>query len=301
MYAKPAMQPFTSITIIYNPISTGPGKQLARELKAQLAELLPGQEVRLQPTKHAGHGEELAYKLAQASQRPLIISASGDGGYSDTINGLMRAQAKGAHPTAGLLPAGNANDHFNDIHRGDLARNIQKQRLQQIDLLKLSASIGGKPFVRYAHSYIGFGLTPKVGAELNKTSLNVLNEKWVVLRGLFRSKPVKITIGGKRRSYESLVCSNVSKMSKFLVLSKKSSHSDGVFEVTAIRGQSKLRLITSLLRHTTGAAPEPLQTARYAFQTRHTTLVQVDGEVFTLDAYAPVTITIQPHALHCVV
>ncbi len=295
------MADYTSISIIYNPNSTGPGKALAKELLAELRRLSPNTPAKLQATKHAGHGEELAYKLAKATTHPLILSASGDGGYSDVVNGLVRAQAEGAHPTAGLLPAGNANDHYNFLHSGNLAQSIQRQHAQHIDLLTLTAHAGGKPFKRYAHSYIGLGLTPGVGVELNKVDLNWFKEKWVVVKGLFRSRPVHIVVRGRRRHYESLVCSNVGKMSKFLVLSKTAAINDGKFEVTVVRGRGKLRLILSLIKSTTGNSPEPLQTTRYHFRTLRRTLVQIDGEIFTLDTHTTATVAIQPRLLRCIV
>lgn len=295
------MTAFTNITIIYNPNSTGPGRTMARKLQSQLRLSMSDIPIKLEATKHVGHGEKLAYKLAKTNARPLIISASGDGGYSDVINGLMRAQTEGAHPTAGLLPAGNANDHYTDIHHGDLVHNILNHHIQRIDLLKLTASVHHKRFERYAHSYVGLGLTPHVGVQLNRVKLNWWREKLVILRSLFTATPVRITVRGKRRSYENLVFSNVSKMSKFLVLSNSSSVNDGKFEVTALPRLSKWRLVPSLIKSSVGILDEPLRTMRYTFYTRHKTEVQVDGEVFTLDARTEVTVSVRSHTLHCIV
>lgn len=295
------MEDFSDISIIYNPKSTGPGKALAEKLKKEFEVSLPKVPIKIHATKHAGHAEELAYKLANHSQRPLIISASGDGGYNEVVNGLLRAQAEDAHPTAGLLPAGNANDHFNDLSDGKLAQNIANNKINNIDVLKLTTTINGKAFNRYAHSYIGLGLTPHIGSELNKVDLNWWKEKILVLKGLFSSPPVRISVDNKHRSYDSLVFSNVSKMSKFLVLSHDSTLTDGKFEVTEVHRISKWRLLLSLIKSVTGSAEEPEQTDSYSFFTINTTSLQLDGEIFIIDTRSQTTVSIEPRKLCCIV
>src|SRR5206468_12869554 len=151
------MPHYTAITIIYNPISTGPGEKMADKLAATLKKTLPKKIISVVPTEYAGHAEVLAYKAAKASKRPLIISASGDGGYHEVVNGLMKAQQEGSQPVAGLLPAGNANDHYRHVHKGDIVEAILNAREKQIDLLKLSAISKRRPITRFAHSYIGLG------------------------------------------------------------------------------------------------------------------------------------------------
>ncbi len=292
---------YSSITIIYNPNSTGSGKSLAHELKQALAQQLPEREVKVKPTKYAGHAEKMAINLSKASRRPLIISASGDGGYHEVVNGIMKAQLDGAKPIAGLLPAGNANDHFHNLHDIDTADAIKKGIVKKIDLLKLVGTSEGQPLVRYAHSYIGIGLTPKVGQELNKTDLNMLREAWIVLKGLLFLEPVRIIINDKKRSFDSLIFSNVSKMSKVLTLSSTAKMTDGQFEVTAFKRRNKLKLIATLLRGATRGLVGGEQTTNYTFETLKPTIVQLDGEITTLDGHSQVIITLEHHALECIV
>jgi len=288
---------FTDVIVIYNPKSTGPGKDMARQLKRGISKYA----VRLVETKHAGHAEELAYEFAKTTPRPLIISASGDGGYHEVVNGLIRAQSEGAQPTAGLLPAGNANDHYHNVHKTDLAEAIAAGQVQRIDILKLTTTIGGEPFVRYAHSYIGFGLTPQVGSELNKVELHWFNEIWIVLKALFVLRPVRIIAGGKRRSYDSLIFSNVGKMSKVLSLSEHSASNDGKFEVTLFKRRNKLQLIKLLIKASTGGLAGEEQNESYTFRTIKSALVQADGEVWTVDADSEVVIGIEHNLLRCIV
>lgn len=292
---------FSSISIIFNPNSTGDGKTLAEDLKTKLDERLPGQKVELTPTRHAGHAEELAYELAKASQRPLIISASGDGGYHEVVNGIIQANNEGAHAVAGLLPAGNANDHYHETHQGDIAALITEGKVQKIDLLQLKTSMGRKPYTRFAHSYIGFGLTPQVGKELNKTELNRFNEVWIALKELCTLQPVRIRINGKRRRFDSLVFSNVSTMSKVLNIAPEASNTDGLFELTSFKRRSKMKLLLTLLRASTIGLPEAQSLKEYQFTTLKPTAVQLDGEIATVDAKADVAIKIMPKLLECIV
>ena len=292
---------YTTIAIIYNPNSTGSSEQLARELQEQLNERLPKQRVELIATEHAGHGKELAYSIAMASKNPLIISSSGDGGYHDVVNGAMRAQQEGAHPTTGLLPAGNANDHYRNLHGDDLLDRIEQQKSTKIDLLKISGISKGEPIELYAHSYIGFGLTPFIGKELNKTKLNAIRESWLVVRSLFAMKSIKLKLGKKVRHYESVIFSNIDTMSKYLSVSELSSVTDGKCEVTIFTRRSKLRLIATLLQASTRGVKEDDSVSEFSLQTVNKTLVQADGEIITLDANSNVAVSVESRVLDCIV
>lgn len=295
------MDAYDIIKIVYNPNSTGPGKELADNLRTELAKRLPQHVVEVLPTARPGHGEALAYESAMAHRSTLVVSASGDGGYNDVINGLMRANDEGARVVAGLLPAGNANDHHRELSNDQLVRDIVEHKTQKVDLLRLDAVVAGRPFARYAHSYIGLGLTPKVGRELNKTDLNRINEILIVLKTVWRLRPVRISIDGQERLFDSVLCSNIGKVSKVFTVSDAGDSNDGQFEVTEIRHRSKVRLMRMLLSAATTGLEDTRQVKRYAFRTTHPTLVQLDGEVFTLDAGTDATIAIRPHALECII
>lgn len=293
--------PFSEVTIIFNPNSTGNGKALAKQLQADLQQQIPKLSVTITPTKYAGHAEKLAYKLAKDSRRPLIISASGDGGYHEIINGMLRANAAGAQAVAGLLPAGNANDHYHMMHDEDTIEAIRQAKVNDIDVLKLSSVVSGQPFERYAHSYIGIGLTPKVGQELNKQKLNAINEIGIVLRALFFLHPIKVIIDNHTRTYDSVIFSNIRKMSKVLAISETAKTDDGMFEVTAFKRRNKLSLISALLRASTLGLRGSKKVSNYQFKTIKPLLVQLDGEIFTIDAQAEVTITIDRQRLPCII
>ena len=292
---------YTNIAIIYNPNSTGPSEKLAKDLEAQINSRLPGQKVECIATEHAGHAEELAYKLAKSSENPLIISSSGDGGYNEVVNGAMKAMDEGSSCTVGILPAGNANDHHRNLSNGEVIDQIAGDTSQKIDLLKMTAMSKGEQIDRYAHSYIGLGLTPIVGKELNKTKLNPFSEFFVVVKSFFTLKSIRLKIDQKVSKYQSLIFSNVDEMSKYLKISQPSSVTDGKFEVTIFKQRSKLKLIASLLKASTGKLEENSQVSEYTLKTVNKTLVQADGEIITLDANSDVTISIQQQILPCIV
>lgn len=296
------MASYDAITIIYNPNSTGPSKAKAQELYDGLKQKLPRSPVVLKPTKHAGHAETLAYNAAKKHKKALIISSSGDGGYHEVVNGALRAQSEGAHPTIGLLPAGNANDHFHSLH-GDhsLVEAIARHKSYAIDALKLTAQVHGKPYERYAHSYIGLGLTPHVGRELNRHQLNRLVEIWLTLKVFLTLRPVHLMVEGKPRTFYSLIFSNVRRMGKFLTISQIADAQDGKFEVTRLVHGTKRHLFGHFFKGVVRGFRHSEQATNFSFTTTRRTLVQLDGEVVRIDANTEATIGIASQVIRCII
>lgn len=288
---------FSKIAIIYNPNSTGPSRKIATDLKQQLDKKFPAKTIRIYPTKYAGHGEKIAYDVAKSSKRPLIISSSGDGGYNEVINGAMRAQDEGAHPTVGLLPGGNANDHYNNLHERDTMTRILSGKGTKVDVLHLK----GGSIDRYAHSYIGLGLTPWAGKMLTETKLNHINQIGIVLKALFTVRPTKIRTAKGIASYSSVVFSNVDVMAKVLRVSQDSKINDGKFEITSFKESSRLKLIAHLFKASTTGVKEDKKVRHYSFETIRKTLIQLDGEVYPINAKTKVAIEAEHQALETIV
>lgn len=292
---------YTIIAVIYNPNSTGSSKTLAETFVNDIRARLPKQKIELIATEYAGHAGELAYEIAKKAKSSLIVSSSGDGGYNEVVNGAMKAQQEGATVTTGILPAGNANDHHRNLSDGNIVDMIADGKTKTIDLLKISGISKGSAVERYAHSYIGVGFSPKIAKVLNKNKLNIFNEVWLVARMLILVKPIRLKIGKKIKHYESVIFSNVDSMSKYLKISSPSPITDGMFEVTIFKRRDKLKFILTLLKASFGGVKEDKRVTEFTFETVDKTLVQMDGEVLTLDAGVLVTTVVEKQVLRCVV
>jgi diacylglycerol kinase (ATP) len=290
---------FSHITIIYNPNSTGPSQQMAKDLAAELISgpnPVAAGAIELMATERAGHAEELAAAAARAHDRPLVVSSSGDGGYHEVVNGVMKAAAAGHPAVAAVLPAGNANDHRRTTRRAPLAEGIRAGRTTHIDLLRVE--VGSN--VRYAHSYLGLGLTPVVAAELNRHTLNAFRELLIVLRTFARLQPVAIRQDGRTLQLDSLILSNINQMAKALTVSQSGRPTDGKFEVTAFPAGSKFRLLARLLRSAVTGLRADARVTAYTFEVLKPMPIQLDGEVIDLPTGTLVKVTAAPGALETI-
>jgi diacylglycerol kinase (ATP) len=287
---------FDRVVLIFNPQSTGDAEEKATQLRDALAERVPGLPVELLPTERAGHARELA-RDAAGTGAPLVVSVSGDGGYSEVVDGLM--QSGSDRVVAAVLAAGNANDHRRATREGSLADAIADGgEVARMDLLRLTFMTGdAEDTVQWAHSYIGLGLTPVVAIDLEKGSKGSLREIVSVVRTFSRFRPFALDLeqGGRVR-LDSLVFANIDQMAKFATLSE-GDPDDGVFEVITIPHTAKWRvLLTALRAATRGLGPQP-STRAYRFRTVDPTPLQVDGEVIEVAAGTPVAVEIAAGAL----
>jgi diacylglycerol kinase (ATP) len=288
-------RPFDAVEIVFNPNSTGDAQERAEELAKQLAERAPELPVQLRPTERAGHGREIARDAARAG-RPLVVSVSGDGGYNDVVNGLMDVGADSAY--AAVLAAGNANDHRRVTRERPLADAILDGDVSKLDLLRMSVDDGREP--RYAHSYIGLGITPTVALELEKGGKGSIKEVISTIRTFSRFRPFQIETDSGTETFDSVIFANIREMAKFAVLSEEGRPDDGRFEVVVLRHTAKWRVLATAVRAAIrGLGPQP--TAReYRFRTVDPMPVQVDGEVSEFERGVAVTVEIVPGALHTV-
>jgi diacylglycerol kinase family enzyme len=170
--------------------------------------------------------------------------------------------------------------------------------VRRIDLLRLTVGSGPGARVRYAHSYIGVGLTPVIAVDLEKGGKGSWREIVSVLRGFSRFRPFPIRLeDGRRRRIDSLVFANITEMAKYAKLSEDGSPDDGRFEVITQRQTGKLRVLATVIRAATrGLGPQPSVT-HYAFATLAPMPLQLDGELIELDADTRVAVDIAPQAL----
>jgi len=286
---------FERVVLIYNPNSTGDAEGKARDLQQALLPAQPGLPVELEPTEYAGHARLLAREAA-AQGTPLIVSVSGDGGYNEVVNGIMDAQNPDA--VAVVEAAGNANDHHRVTAPRPLPEAVSAPEVGRIDLLRLTIQGSGQELVRYAHSYIGVGLTPVVAVELEKGSKGSFRELLTVARSFNRFRPLRIELqDGKRVPIDSLVFSNIPQMAKVLKLSDNGDPEDGRFEVTLIAHEPRLKVVTKAIHAaTTGLGAQPSVT-EYRFTALKAAPLQIDGEVLDVEAGDRVLVEIAPKAL----
>jgi diacylglycerol kinase (ATP) len=276
---------FTDIAIIYNPNSTGDSKKNALALHRRLKKQLPQSvTIELKATKHAGHAEDLARELANRNRKILLVSSSGDGGFNEVINGMI--SAKNPNAATIVLPSGNANDHHEATSSRTLEDRITHPNVIAVDAIKVIATKDGQPFERYAHSYVGAGLTAHIGKKLTEADLNPFNEKWLVLKYLllFRSVALRVGSGARWHRYSSIVCGNISRMSKVIKLANEATYDDGKMEVYELRTTSLLKTIASLVFASTLGARPSSQLKKFEMTARRPLEIQLDGEVVRLDA-----------------
>jgi diacylglycerol kinase (ATP) len=287
--------PYDRVVVIFNPQSTGRAPELADELQADLARRLPELPVDMSPTGHAGHGRDLARESAQRG-RPLIVSVSGDGGYNEVVDGVM--QAGNQHAVAAVVAAGNANDHRRTVGEQPMVDAVVAGQVRRIDLLRLTTGSGAQERVRYAHSYIGMGLTPVVAIDLEKGGKGSLKEIASVVRTFSRFHPFLIELeDGGRRRFDSLLFANINQMAKYATLSDAGRPDDGKFEVITVAHTAKWRILAVAWRAATrGLGPQPTAT-HYGFTPVKPTPLQLDGEILELDPGTPVAVDIAPKAL----
>lgn len=285
--------PFTAIVIIFNPNSTGDSMSNAKKLQKALIRSLPKKvSITLIATERAAHAEEIALDVAIKNKRVLIVSSSGDGGYNEVLNGLLKAN--NPHAAAVVLPSGNANDHHEAISLRSLEDKIRHPRIEAIDAIKVAAMKDGKSFTRYAHSYVGVGLTAYIGKKLTEATLNPVNEKWLVLKYLLLFKGVTLKVEPDLRwhRYSSIVFGNISRMSKIIKLAPESHYDDGKIEVYELRTKSFIGTTLSLLFGSTFGLRPSAQLQRLSFRARRPVQVQFDGEVIQLDARDRITVSV---------
>lgn len=284
------MPSFSNISIIYNPKSTGKSKAMALQLQRTLQAELVHIEIDCIPTEFAGHAHDLAREIARGRDNPLIISASGDGGYNEVINGVMEAGNRRA--VCAVLPTGNANDHSRTVQKQALPEAIVKGAVTRLDLIKATINPSGqkKATIRYAHSYAGLGLTPVIASELNRHKLNSFNELLLVFKTFNKYQPFTIRRNGKDLQLDSLLFGNINQMAKVFTLSSKNMPNDGKFEVVMFPSGSKTTLVKQVIKAALSSLDSVPHHRSYSFIAIERMPMQLDGEVITLPANSKVTI-----------
>lgn len=276
--------PFDEIIIIYNPNSTGDSEDNAKTLRAELKKRLKSVKIETVPTKRAGHAIELGEKYAKQGKKRLLLSSSGDGGYNELVNGVLKV--KSTKVATAVIPSGNANDHHRATAEGDLADRIVRGKTKYIDVLQIEATVDGKPWQRYAHSYIGLGLTAYIGKKLMKHPVGAMKEKWLVAKYFIRFGHIAAKLDGQRkwRRYSSIIFGNINTMSKIMSLDEKAKIDDGKMEIYITRQLSNFKLFLTLLKGAVWSLEAEKRVKSFHVDLRRSYDIQCDGEVFSIDS-----------------
>lgn len=280
--------PFARIIVVFNPDPQKTPVHAVWWLCAKLAECSPELSVELRATQHSGHGRDIAAHAARAAQPSgppiLIVSVSGDGGYHDVVNGVM--DVPGSNVVCTVLAAGNANDHRRSTGYVSLVDSILSGSVASMDLLKLTVTpASGPATVRYAHSYIGVGVTAAMAHGIEQAGKGQVRELLGVARTLPRLRPFRIErADGCYAILDSLVLANVSKMAKYRTISDSADPADGRFEVIHSSHERRWQLALTTLRAVTVGLQEQESVERYAFLTREMLPLQLDGELIEVPA-----------------
>lgn len=291
------MPAYDTVIIIFNPKSTHDAEKRAKILAKQISILDP----KLMPTKHAGHAIEIAYDIATKYKHPLIISVSGDGGFNEVVNGVMRAKSEKpeASPVLCVVGAGNANDQSNarDTTMDDnVAKKILSGDTKAMDALCLT--YGGVK--RYAHSYIGFGISADAGNAINRSDKGGVDDLINVAKSITDLKPVRVVRHGFRRSYDSMIFFNIGRMAKLNMVGNAASEQDGMVTVHLITHSGVLRRLAALIHLALPIREKTKDYRQYSFVLRHSTVVQLDGETHNIPAGSHVTINCVTRAVETV-
>ncbi|MET1087490.1 MAG: diacylglycerol kinase family protein [Arthrobacter sp.] len=286
--------PFDRVALIFNPGRAGMAARI-ESLQRDLALDLPRLPVELLPTEFAGHARGLA--RAEAGRgAPLIVSVSGDGGYNEVVNGVMDVPASGAVCT--VLPAGNANDHSRSMPARPLTDAIRESRIRRIDLLRITFTGARGEQVQYAHSYVGFGLTPLMAIGIEKGGKGKILELLSVARTLSGLRPFELVRDdGATAQFDSLILANISRMAKYGTVSESNHPDDGRFEVVTLPHAGRWKMAMMTLRAVTLGLGHQPSVNSYAFTTRNAVPCQIDGEVVHIQAGTHVLVESARHAL----
>lgn len=150
--------------VIVNPVAgRGLGEKSIPAIETRLRKA--GVEYKLVRTERPWHAAELAEQAAR-ERYDVVVSASGDGTFNETLNGLMRARKAGFnHAALGVIAIGTGNDFAGGVGiPADFEQSINAllaDKRKKIDVGLVSG--GDYPQGRYFGNGIGIGFDAAVG------------------------------------------------------------------------------------------------------------------------------------------
>jgi diacylglycerol kinase family enzyme len=270
-----------TIPVIFNPHA---GKKRALRRLRTLQAQLPG-ELKLWPTSHAGHAEQLALEAAQQGHE-LIVAAGGDGTVHETANGLLRSGR--ADVSLAILPLGSANDYFYSVQKETPVHDHGAGLRVDVGLAR---EPGGKD--RYFLCCLGLGFNGMVTREARK----IRGLQGIPLYGLatlralwyhFAHPRLTVTLDeGPAITAPTLMLSlMIGNREGGFLLGPRASLTDGLFDVVLAKQLTRLQVLGLLPRLALSGTPESYpevvqgRCRRVRLLSDEALIIHLDGEFF---------------------
>jgi YegS/Rv2252/BmrU family lipid kinase len=292
--------------VVFNP-QAGRGSGHARAAEVQQALQAAGVYSESVVSEDRGHAIELARRAALAGWE-LIVAAGGDGTINEVVNGLMLAEAEGAHSRLGIMPIGSGNDFAGalgiPLNLRQAAQRLAHGHVRRVDLGRVNG--------RWFDNSVGIGFEATINVEAHRiTWLRGQPQYFLaILRSV--SHPAypraKIRIDDSEPFTKQILIISVGNSHRtgggFLV-TPDAALDDGLLDLCiadAIPRRQILRLLPKVVKGTHRDEPvvQLTRITRLVVESEDPLPVHADGEMLWEDAHR-VEITVEPARLDVVV
>lgn len=255
--------------VIVNPLSgRGIGEKSIPEIEKWLTAY--NLDYTLVRTERPWHAADLAQQAA-ADGYSVVVTASGDGTFNETLNGLMRARQQGYTSTAlAVLCLGTGNDFAAGANipgtLQDSLQTLKENKRRLIDIGRVTVREGDQLTERYFGNGIGIGFDAMVGFEAVKVrwAVGLIPYLIGVIRTIslyFNAPRVRLEIDGEVTEQPALMTSimNGRRMGGGFIMAPDGEMQDGLLDLCIASEAGRLRLfqlIPYFLKGTQASQPE---------------------------------------------
>lgn len=260
-----------------------------------------GAEVVVYPTKHAGHGRELAKSL-DPSATDAICVVGGDGSVHEVVNGLLAREDK-AQFDLGIIPAGTGNtlhDHLGCHEPMSAAEIILRGKTHLIDVVRVTMP---KECV-YCVNIVGWGAVTDIARLAERLRLlGIVRYSaatlWQIARPIVRSVKLKLDDQSIEDEFQLVIACNTKKTGTGMLLAPRAEIDDGKVDLVVLRHASRwqmLQLFRSIFDGSHLLLPfvEQYQVNSFGIESASCDTLNLDGELI---GSTPFTAEVLPHAL----
>ncbi len=301
--------------IIVNPFSgRGKGEKSVPEIEKWMRAY--NIDYTLVRTERPWHAADLAQNAASEGYN-VVVTASGDGTFNETLNGLMRARQQGfTHTALAVLSIGTGNDFAAGAGiPGTLEeslKTLKENRRRKIDIGRVTVREGEQFSERYFGNGIGIGFDAMVGFEAIKVrwAVGLIPYLIGVIKTIslyFNAPTVRFEIDGESFEQPSLMVSimNGRRMGGGFIMAPDGVMHDGWLNLCIASEASRLRLfqlIPHFLKGTQASQPEiQMKRARRVSvtATKGSLPAHADGEMLCVEG-SEINVELLPEALEII-